>query len=325
MFEKMENANRMNDSGAFPYLRSHPLTVERISEARSRLALAAGAAPADNLQHGLMGARARVLMDTSTDGLRRQQQRLAGAVPSGMPAAAALNEQLVALYGGALAAALLRDQANAEAAVAKALELLGGRSKPAPAVERDFKLLQAQLWLQGGAAARAIQLLDSPPMQPPTRPTMLLRAQAALVLWQGVVATADPQCAGPPSPAPPAAVVVCGARDQALKLLRQSAEALQSWLSIHASDPLAWGLLAQAEEVQGQRLRAMRAQAEARAALGDLNGAVDRLRAAQALVRSGAANDFIEASVIDARLRQLEGMRRQLAADMRGKLAVQGP
>ena len=59
--------------------------------------------------------------------------------------------------------------------------------------------------------------------------------------------------------------------------------------------------------------------------LGDINGAVERLRAAQALVRSGAANDFIEASVIDARLRQLEGMRRQLAADMRGKLAVQAP
>jgi hypothetical protein len=115
-----------------------------------------------------------------------------------------------------------------------------------------------------GAAARAIQLLDSPAMQPPTRPTMLLRAQAALVLWQGVVATADPQCAGPPSPAPPAAVVVCGARDQALKLLRQSAEALQSWLSIHA-DPLP-GTLAQAEEVQGQRPGVMRAQAEARAA-----------------------------------------------------------
>ncbi len=346
MFEKMETANRLNDSGAFPYLRSHPLTVERISEARSRLALAPGAAPPDTLQHGLMGARARVLMDTSTDGLRRQQQRLAGSVLSGTPVAppapaasgnlaavpapgdkpaAALNERLAALYGGALAAALLRDQANAEAAVAKALELLGGRPKPAPAAEREFKLLQAQLWLQGGGAARAIQLLDAPAMQPPTRPSMLLRAQAALVLWQGVVATADPPCAGLPSPAPPAAVVVCGARDQALKLLRQSAEALQTWLSIHTADPLAWGLLAQAEEVQGQRLRAMRAQAEARAALGDINGAIDRLRAAQALVRSGAANDFIEASVIDSRLRKLEGLRRQLAADMRGKLAVQGP
>ena len=30
-----------------------------------------------------MGARARVLMDASADGLRRQQQRLAGAVPAG--------------------------------------------------------------------------------------------------------------------------------------------------------------------------------------------------------------------------------------------------
>ena len=44
MFEKLENANRLNDSGAFPYLRSHPLTVERISEARARLALAGGRA-----------------------------------------------------------------------------------------------------------------------------------------------------------------------------------------------------------------------------------------------------------------------------------------
>ncbi|MBN8494253.1 MAG: hypothetical protein J0M00_22790, partial [Burkholderiales bacterium] len=61
------------------------------------------------------------------------------------------------------------------------------------------------------------------------------------------------------------------------------------------------------------------AQAEVRAALGDLTGAVDRLRAAQALVRSGAANDFIEASVIDARLRQLEAQRRELAAELRGR------
>ena len=63
----------------------------------------------------------------------------------------------------------------------------------------------------------------------------------------------------------------------------------------------------------------VRAQAEARAALGDINGAIDRLRAAQSLVRSGAANDFIEASVIDARLRQLAALRRELTAELRGK------
>jgi hypothetical protein len=63
----------------------------------------------------------------------------------------------------------------------------------------------------------------------------------------------------------------------------------------------------------------MRAQAEARAAVGDLNGAVDRLRAAQTLARTGAANDFIEASVIDARLRQLEAQRREISAELRAK------
>ncbi len=37
MFEKLDYANRLNDSGAYPYLRSHPLTTERIAEAQSRL------------------------------------------------------------------------------------------------------------------------------------------------------------------------------------------------------------------------------------------------------------------------------------------------
>jgi predicted Zn-dependent protease len=101
--------------------------------------------------------------------------------------------------------------------------------------------------------------------------------------------------------------------------VRQSNEGLQSWLSMHPRDPLAWGLLAQGEEALGQRLRAMRAQAEARAALGDIGGAIDRLRAAQALARTGAANDFIEASVIDARLRQLEALRREITAELRGR------
>ena len=36
MFEKLDRASRFNDSGDYPYLRSHPLTIDRIGEARSR-------------------------------------------------------------------------------------------------------------------------------------------------------------------------------------------------------------------------------------------------------------------------------------------------
>ena len=64
MFEKLEYAARLNDNGAFPYLRSHPLTVERIGEARSRVDAAAGApsaaqAPLDH-QIGRASCRERV-------------------------------------------------------------------------------------------------------------------------------------------------------------------------------------------------------------------------------------------------------------------------
>ncbi len=318
MFEKLEIANRMNDNGSFPYLRSHPLTVDRISEARARTALGGTAAPADAMLHVLMAARSRVLMDSSVDGLRRQQQRLATAMSPGT-APMSLNERLGVLYAGALAASLLRDNGDAEAAVGKALELLRDKASPAVA-ERVFKQLQAQLWMQRGDASAAAALLNAPIFQPASRSTLLLRAQAAVLQWHAQQSQGRPAaCTPSPQPAGTASADrVCDDGDPAYKGLRQSAEALQSWVSIHSDDPLAWGLLGQCEELLGQRLRAMRAQAEARAALGDLGGAVDRLRAAQALARGGQANDFIEASVIDARLRQLEAQRREINAAMRG-------
>jgi predicted Zn-dependent protease len=311
MFEKLENANRLNDSGAFPYLRSHPLTVERISEARSRLALSGAPPPADPLEHVLMGARARVLMDAGADGLRRQQQRVAGVIAPGAPPAP-LNDRLGALYAGALATLLLGDVAGADVAVNKALELLRAQKAPLPAADRAFRELQVQVVLQRGEPAAALALLQAPALQPEGRWTLLLRGQAALALW-------SQQPAPPASCASAANAVNPCAELPAYKALRASNEALQNRVSQHPADPLAWRMLAQGEEALGQRLRAMRAQAESRAALGDIGGAVDVLRAAQALVRSGAANDFIEGSVIDARLRQLEAQRREIAAELRGR------
>ena len=40
MFERMEQAYHLMDSGAYPYLRTHPLTTERIGDARQRLGTA---------------------------------------------------------------------------------------------------------------------------------------------------------------------------------------------------------------------------------------------------------------------------------------------
>ncbi|HRD99599.1 MAG TPA: hypothetical protein PLA97_24695, partial [Rubrivivax sp.] len=80
-----------------------------------------------------------------------------------------------------------------------------------------------------------------------------------------------------------------------------------------------WDLLSSCSNALGLNLRAMRAAAEARAVVGDLTGAIDRLRAAQQQSRGATGQDFIEASVIDARLRQFTAQRRQIALEARGE------
>jgi beta-barrel assembly-enhancing protease len=286
MFERLDSANRLNDSGNFPYLRSHPLTVERVSEARSRALFAGSGTSSPPLQHALMQMRARVLMSPDPQTLRRLEEQ-AGGVDG-----ATLRDRLAARYAGALAASLLRDHATADRLAAGALALAQEATPREPRAERALRLLQVQLSLARGDPAAAMRTLDSLELDANTRAPLLLRAQAALDLRQ------QPGNAGP--------------------ALRQSTEALQTWLADHPTDAGAWGLLGDTADAIGLPLRSLRAKAEARAAIGDLSGAIDRLRAAQSLARGAAGQDFIEASVIDARMRELQGQRRQLVLEARG-------
>ena len=283
MFEKLDIATRLNDNGGFPYLRSHPLTVDRIAEARNRALLGGGAMPAPTVQHAVMQMRARVLMDDSAQSL----QRFSGGTSSPL-----LADRVAALYGGALAASLLRDPARAESRAAEALSLAATATRREPLAERAVTLLQAQLRLARGDATGALGALDSLRSSPTERPPLLLRAQALLEL----------QRAAPGSQAVP---------------LRESTEALQTWVAEHPQDPAAWEELAATSDALGLKLRAMRAAAEARWVVGDLTGAIDRLRAAQQASRGATGQDFIEGSVIDSRLRHITAQRRQLQLESR--------
>jgi predicted Zn-dependent protease len=291
MFEKLDVASRLNDSGGFPYLRSHPLTVDRISEARNRTLLAGNVPAVPTLRHAMMQARSRVLMADGAQSLQRF---------SGNTASAALVDRIAALYAGALAASMINEPVRAEAQAAQALQMARAIGLQDPAAQRDLLLLQAQLRLSRGDPAAALQVLESLPVAGSDRPAMLLRGQAALDLRRR-----DPETAAP--------------------VLRASAEALQVWLVDNGHDPIAWELLAATHDALGAKLRAMRASAEARAALGDLGGAIDRLRAAQNATRSPGGQDFIEASVIDARMRQITALRRQLVLEARGDNRGRGP
>ena len=310
MFDKLDQSARLNDSGGFPYLRSHPLTIDRIGEARQMVQAAGPAASSQAaerrpgqglaLGHSLMQARARVLMDPSTQALRRLQELdVRGGVASLSPV-----ERLVGLYTGALASTQLRDFDRAQQAITAAQALMGSLATATaePVAQRAVAHLTTRLALARGDTDGALRSLAGAGavggiggvggVGETARADVLLRAELPL-------ASGDPAA------------------------LQRSAEVLQTWVSEHRDDASAWLLLSQTSQQLGQRLRALRADAESQAALGNLPGAIDRLRAGQQLARAGQANaaslrtDFIEASVIDARLRDLIAQRRELLADQR--------
>jgi predicted Zn-dependent protease len=287
MFDKLDRSSRLNDNDNYPYLRSHPLTVERISEARSRTLFGGGGSPSPPLRHALMQMRAKVLMDTDPQVLRGMADRAQGLPES------PLRDRLAALYAGAFSASLLRENARADRLADAALALAKTAPQREPEAERELQLLQVQLALNRHDAPAAMALLDAITVDANGRPPLLLRAQAALELQRENRAGAN-------------------------VALRQSTEALQTWVAEHALDGTAWGLLSSTAGAIGLTLRSLRAGAEASAAAGDLGGAIDRLRHAQKTARGAAGQDFIEASVIDARLRELQAQRRELAIEANG-------
>jgi len=280
MFEKLQQANRLNDNGSFPYLRSHPLTTERIAEAQARVQLmSAAAAPSAGQQavaertqrlHAMMAARARILAVPGVDVLRTllaEAQRRAAA-----PAASARDAGT--LYGGAFAAAQLRDFAAARSLLDRLGALAAG---PDPA-GRAVQLLAVEVDLMEGKVPISAATADIG--KAGSRAELLLMSRALM----------------------------------AAKRAPDVSQALQTWVALHPRDAGAWQLLAVAYGQQNQPVRAIRADAESRAAQLDYAAALDRFKAAQGLMRSqpGSA-DYVEGSIIDTRTRQVESILKEQA------------
>lgn len=309
IFERLQRANRLNDSGNFPYLRSHPLTVERIGEAQSRVQQAQAQAQSASLgtvggpvgqtvriteqrighdlpsheMHQLMRARARVLMEVNVPALRRWQ---ALAAQDGTA-----DDRLATLYSATLASVMLGEprlaQRHLQALLAQPVQ---------PASRTVIDLLAADVAVAEGQAQRATAQLES--LNGRERAVRMARAEAAVKWLQQAGDVRE--------------------RAKARQALQLHTDGLVTWVIDHKRDALAWSMLTVCHQALDQPLRAVRADAEARWALGDLNGALDRFKAGQRLVRSSRTPDHVEASVIDSRLRDLERERRRAFAEIRG-------
>jgi predicted Zn-dependent protease len=271
MFEKLQQAARLNDNGAFPYLRSHPMTTERAAEAQSRQQMAGRPPAVATLEHLMVAGRARVLTNPGVDGLRSLVAEAESAGLAAQPRA----RQAGALYAATLAASRLRDPALA-ARLLPRLQAVAGQDA---AAQRLARLLGAEIALAANETARAAGLVD---FEASRRPELLLGGQVRIQTGRA----------------------------------SEAAQRLQTWVSTRPRDAAAWQLLAAAYTAQGQALRAVRAEAEAQVAQLDYAAALDRFKAAQDLVRKGAAGgDHIEASIVDTRARQVESLLREQALE----------
>ena len=185
MFEKLQQSSRLNDSGGFPYLRTHPLTTERIADMQARVPQKAGgsALPVTPPDHAMVAARAKVLANSGVDALRLWSLELEPAHFAGLSASA----QIGTLYGATFAAMKLRDFTQAQATLPKLMErvrnhaaareiasLLGAelalaQGSPEVAAQRmagvagngrSVVLMNAQIDISGGRATKAAQYLQ---------------------------------------------------------------------------------------------------------------------------------------------------------------------
>ena len=176
MFDKLQQASKLNDDGSFPYLRSHPLTTERMADMRLRFSLeptapagAAHAAGPSVALHALMAARARALAETVPDRWRAWQQ--AGHSPK-----ASASD----LYLAALSALRLAQHADAMALAQRLRDTAGPDTQAAA----DGLLLEILLAAPGGVKDARFEGLRDAALARRSRAGAIQGAWAALASGQ---------------------------------------------------------------------------------------------------------------------------------------------
>ena len=160
-FERLQAQGRVYDNNAPAYLRTHPLTYERIADIQNRLASIPYRQFSDSLEFTLVRARVQAAAGEARDAVREFEARVLEQASAG------------AWFG--LAQARLRVGEPDQAAAA--LETAAGMSPPSPVIE----LARAELALARDQAGLAAELSGAALVRHSTyRPLAYLHAKALL-------------------------------------------------------------------------------------------------------------------------------------------------
>ncbi len=300
MFGKLDQASRLNDFGNFPYLRSHPLSTERMADMQNRIELPDVQTPANpsarhneqEIDHAMMSARARVIANSTVDALRAWSLEVSPTAMARLTPA----QKAAAWYGACMAAMKSRDFASAQSH----WQHLSDSVRSDAAAARLARLLGVELRLAQDDAAAALALLqaDGNAVNASHRVELLYGAQAQLQLASQ----------GGGSAAGANATVKAG-----LASIRQD---LQTRVAEFPHDAQAWQLLSGVYAAQGRTLSSIRAQAEVSVAHYDFEAALRTFKSAQDWARKGlAGTDHFEASIVDTRAREVASTLKEQATE----------
>ena len=267
-FRRLQQAHTLVDVGLPVYVRSHPLTSERISDVQSRLLLLRYRQRVDSVDFALVKAKLRVLVPKSDNVVRStpslltdEHKRVSLAYFNRLVADKEMGQRVDAWYGLAVAKRIAEDYTGARAALVQARRRL-------PAGHAMIEGEAIQLEFASGQYAVALNMVEAALTRyPAQRQFIHLKAKS--------LAKSDPDAA---------------------------VNYLDDQLKLYRSDRELWSLLSEVHFDQRRDVLGHRAQAEAYAAHGLWMPAMEQLRIAQRQVR----NDYYNGSQIDSRLKEFE-------------------
>ncbi|ELX11001.1 zinc metallopeptidase M48 family [Janthinobacterium sp. HH01] len=279
-FQRMQTATR-NYSDLVPaYLQSHPLTTERIADIQARIREQPYKQRQDSLDFYLVRSRARVLQDSSSNGLAEAKAFFESQMKQE-------NRQQVTAgqYGMAFLSLKKGETANAQAWLDKARATFDKppaagtfSAAPRPAPDSIF-------------VSTSIEIKLAQPDDKAMIEKGLAEAEAAHLqfpLSRGIAHQYGE------------ALIAAGKLEQAATYLRDQVQ-------LYREDPDAYDLLAQAYSKQGKLALQHIALAESYVLQGGVLSALDQLSYA----RKAPDASFYDQAVIDARERELQARRRE--------------
>ena len=271
-FQRLQKAYGIMDSGVPGYLRTHPLTTDRIADMQDRARTVSQNRVPSALEFYLVKARARIEQSGSTSGLFDLRNLFESLSKQASP-----EKQMEGFYGLALVSQRQGRFDQAEGFLQKARAIAQNVLAPGSPVQRQslsFDYTASELALARGKPEEALQYAQN-------------AAKADPFSFSAVVATVN-------------AELRLGRTNDAINLLRAKTKA-------QPNETIWWDLLARAYDQDKKIGLRHYALAEKFATEGAWPSAIEQLK----IARSAAGNDFYLGSVIDARLRVFQNQYRE--------------